>query len=355
MVSSSRTWLSVVCWVSPAWSVIRLEREAVGHEGELYAWTRLHATEIRDGRLASMCEFELDDEEAAFAYAEERVRAASSRLAVANRASKIVEAGWLATQAHDLDGLVQLYSDRFEYDDRRRLSGDAIESRAALRAACERILEQYPHVEWRPLAIRGERLELHWSRWSDDAGNETTYVDVIEIGDDGQIVYDGRFDEDDFEDAYRELERRYSAGEGPAFAELSAVGTEWLIALNRGDFDRAFGELTDPEMRIENRSSSVFPDRSAAELRASLEELNAMVASARSWNSAECWLDSTCGVVRHERQAVGLDGEQYAWTRLFVFEARDGRCTAMCEFELGDEAAAFAYAEERIRATEETD
>jgi hypothetical protein len=83
-----------------------------------------------------------------------------------------------------------------------------------------------------------------------------------------------------------------------------------------------------------------------------LEELNAMVASARSWNSAECWLDSTCGVVRHERQAVGLDGEQYAWTRLFVFEARDGRCTAMCEFELGDEAAAFAYAKERIRATE---
>jgi hypothetical protein len=108
-------------------------------------------------------------------------------------------------------------------------------------------------------------------------------------------------------------------------------------------------------MRIENRSSSVFPDRTAAELRASLEELNAMVASARSWNSAECWLDSTCGVVRHERQAVGLDGEQYAWTRLFVFEARDGRCTAMCEFELGDEVAAFAYAEERIRATEDND
>jgi hypothetical protein len=32
-----------------------------------------------------------------------------------------------------------------------------------------------------------------------------------------------------------------------------------------------------------------------------------------------------------------------------------GRCTAMCEFELGDEAAAFAYAEERIRATEDND
>ena len=34
-------------------------------------------------------------------------------------------------------------------------------------------------------------------------------------------------------------------------------------------------------MRVENRSGSVFPDRSATELRASLEELNAMVASVR--------------------------------------------------------------------------
>ena len=30
-----------------------------------------------------------------------------------------------------------------------------------------------------------------------------------EIGDDGLQIYEGRFDEDDFEGAYRELERRY--------------------------------------------------------------------------------------------------------------------------------------------------
>ena len=46
-------------------------------------------------------------------------------------------------QARDVDGLVAVYSDRFEYDDRRRLSGDPIDSGAALRAAIERILEQY--------------------------------------------------------------------------------------------------------------------------------------------------------------------------------------------------------------------
>ena len=34
----------------------------------------------------------------------------------------------------------------------------------------------------------------------------------------GGSPIDGRFDEDDFEGAYRELERRYYAGEGAAFA-----------------------------------------------------------------------------------------------------------------------------------------
>ncbi len=75
MIAAVRTWLSAVCWVSPAWSVTRLEREAVGAEGEQYAWARLLVIEVRDGRLALMCEFELDDEDAAFAFVEQRSRA----------------------------------------------------------------------------------------------------------------------------------------------------------------------------------------------------------------------------------------------------------------------------------------
>ena len=102
-----------------------------------------------------------------------------------------------------------------------------------------------------------------------------------EIGDDGRFVYDGRFDEDDFEGAYRELERRYYAGEGAAFAEAGDTVTKWTLALNRGDFDTLFDELTAADFRIENRSRSAFPDRSAREYRTTLEELTAMVVSAR--------------------------------------------------------------------------
>ena len=50
-----------------------------------------------------------------------------------------------------------------------------------------------------------------------------------------------------------------------------------------------------------------------------------MVASARAWYSAMCWLSPTCGVGRFEREAVGQDGEQYAWTQLVRAEIRDGR------------------------------
>ncbi|AGB22983.1 putative ATPase [Mycobacterium sp. JS623] len=351
MVTWSRSWNSAMCWLSPTIVVLRFEREASGLDREKYTWTWLHVSEIREGRFAAAWRFELDDEDAAFALAEERVRATTSRLAVTNRATQMVDTLLRAMQGNDVRGAVALHSENFMYDDRRRLSGDPIESTAELFQASARLLEQYPHIEGRVLAVRGERLELRWTRWWDDDGNEATYLTVFEVDDDGRIDYHGRFDGDDFESAYRELERRYYAGEGAAFAAGGAVGTEWVTALNRGDFDRLFNELTAPDLRVENRSLSVFGDPTAAEFRATFEELNGMVASTKSWSSALCWLSPEWGIARLEREAIGQGGEKYTWARLHVTEIRDGRLVSLCRFELEDEAAAFAYVEERVRAT----
>ena len=123
-----------------------------------------------------------------------------------------------------------------------------------------------------------------------------------------------------------------------------------MMALSRHDFDRLFGELTAPGVLMENRSRSAFPDRSSAELRASLEELASMVSSERSWNSSLYWLSPTCCVSRNEREAVGLDGEQFAWSRIVVGEVVEGCVASLCQFDVDDEEAAFAYAEERMRA-----
>ncbi|MBE1546487.1 class 3 adenylate cyclase [Mycobacterium sp. OAS707] len=351
MVASTKSWSSALCWLSPEWGIARLEREAIGQGGEKYTWAELHVTEIRDGRLVSLCRFELEDEAAAFAFAEERMRTTASRLAVRNRATQAADTSLRAMRDHDVEAAVAVHSDRFVYDDHRRLSGDPIVGTTELLAASARILEQYPHIDWRVLAVRGDRLEMRWTRWWDDAGNEARYLTVCEVDDDGRIAYHGRFEEDDFEAAYRELEDRYYAGEGAAFGAGGAVGTEWVCALNRGDFDRLFNELTAPDLRVENRSLSVFGDPTAAEFRATFEELNGMVASTKSWSSALCWLSPEWGIARLEREAIGQGGEKYTWARLHVTEIRDGRLVSLCRFELEDEAAAFAYAEERVRAT----
>jgi ketosteroid isomerase-like protein len=349
MVATARAWHSVVCWLSPSVGVGRFERTAVGKDGERYTWVHIQVNEIRDGRLASMCEFELDDEDAAFAYAEERVRASATRLPNTNRASRTADRLQKAFESNDADAVAACFTDSFVFDDRHRFVANPV---GDVRVATERIFEQYTQFEGRSLAVRGERLHLGWCRWSNEAGFETTYLFLHEVDDEGRIVYQARFDEDDFNTAYRELEKRYCAGEGAPFADLVAVSAEWMIALNNHDFDLAFDQLTDPAARVENRSRGVFPDRSAAELRASFEDLYAMVATVRSWNSAECPVSSTCSVVRHEREAVGPDGEKYSWTRIYVFETRDGRATGWCEFDPADEAAAFAYAEQHMRRGE---
>ena len=347
-VASTQAWHSAMRWLSPNCCVSRNERTAVGRDGEQYAWTRLYVFEVRDGRGVASCEFEVDDEEAAFAYAEERMQATASRLAVSNRASRTSEAVLRAMQARDTDGTAACYSEPLVYDDRRRLAGNPLPD---LHTASERVFEQYTQFEGRMLAVRGERLALGWTRWSNQSGFETAYLVLHEIGDDGRIGYQARFDEDDFEGAYRELDRRYYAGEGAAYAEAGSAATDWMVAINKGDLDRVFSELFAPDLRVENRSRGVFGDRSAAQYRASTEELTSMVGSARVWYSAMNWLTPTCCVMRFEREAVGQDGEQYAWTRLYVSEIRGGRLVRGCQFEVDDEEAAFAYAEERVRAT----
>ena len=163
------------------------------------------------------------------------MRATAGRLAVINLASRVWNAVGRAMRAHNADGAAALFADSFVYDDRWAVGGDPPDE---VRAAVERIFEQYSQFEGQTLAVRGDTLQLARSRWSNEAGYETTYLHVTEIDGDGRISYYGRFDEDDLEGAYRELDQRYYAGEGAAFAEAGASLTESTIALNRGDLDR---------------------------------------------------------------------------------------------------------------------
>ena len=347
MVASARTWISAVRWPSPAVCVVRMEREAAGLDGERYTWTRLNVVEVRGGLVASMCEFDLDDEEAAFAYAEERQHATASRLAVANLATES-ERRWFQMVGRDeFEALLPLMHEQFRVDDRRAMPAAPCIGREAGIEGFRRLLADYPKVEVVPLAVRGEHLALVEWRCRTPSGFEATYLNVHAFDDAGQLAEQVRFDGDDFEGAYRELEQRYCAGEGESVAKYIALQTDFITAMNCGDLDKVFGDLTTSDFRIESRSRSVFGDRSRAEVRSGFEELGTMVADMRTWISAVRWPSPDLSVARVERKALGQDGERYAWTWLHVAEARDGRVASMCTFELEDEQRAFAYTEER--------
>ncbi len=331
MVTSARTFNSAMCWLSPATAISRFEREAIGRDGERYAWSFIVVSEVHGGRVARVGQFDVDDEEAAFTYAEERARAAAGRLAVANGASQASDALGRATDAADCDGVVACYADAFVFDDRRRLSGDPVRDAADLRRGIERILAQYSHFEYRKLAVRGDRLALLWSRWLDDSGNETAYLHVREIDDDGRFTYDGRFDEDDFEGAYRELERRYYAAEGAAFAEAGLDARPTMRSPHQSGRPRQVVRRTHRPRASASRTvhAQAFPTARA-------EISRQLCTSWTRWSPRcghgprpICWLSPTWSVARQEREAVGQDGEHYAWTRLVVSEVRDGRIASI--------------------------
>ena len=152
-------------------------------------------------------------------------------------------------------------------------------------------------------------------------GNLTKALELLEVGDDGRIIFNATFAGDDFEAAYRELEKRYYASEGAEFAEPGMAVAEYITVKNRGDLDTLFRDECTPDVHIDSRSQSVLLDRSAAEFRASLEELSRLVGSPREWLSAVQWVSQRWFLARYEREAVGQDDETYEWSRIVVGES----------------------------------
>lgn len=345
MVTSSRSWLPAIQWLSPTSCVTRFERTAVGLDGEGYRWAWVFYTEFENGLMAQVHQFEVDDEAAAFAYAQEL--GAATPLAVENQAARAARGVAMALQDKDADAAAAAYAETLTYDDRRRFGGAPVRGRGEIRAAFERLCGQFDVYETTTITVRGDRLCLGEGRWSDHSGNRTTLLHLVELGSDGLIRHQSPFELDDFDAAMTELERRYHADEGAPYAEPGATLSAVMTAMNDGQLERLFREYMTPDLRIENRSRSAFPDRSAAELRASVAELNGMMSSIRAWNSALQWVSPRAVVMRMEREATGPDGEPYAWNRLLVAEFHAGLISALCEFDIDDAEQAVGYARQR--------
>ena len=189
---------------------------------------------------------------------------------------------------------------------------------------------------------------LIWARLWDDAGNEATSFNLLELASDGLVGYHGRFDGDDFESAYRELEEHYYAGEGALFAKNGHRIAAFLVAMDRLDLETASGLSLPDFLWLASPSALTTTRRTLDELFQWLQERATQVASSHNWAAAMLWLSPNCYVALGNTVAAGQDGECFEWSRLYVGAFLGGSLVSVHQFEVEDEDAAFTYAESLV-------
>ncbi|MGV1089067.1 MAG: nuclear transport factor 2 family protein, partial [Mycobacterium sp.] len=343
-VSGLKHWMQALRWISPVCAIGLGAVSGVGPDGEDFQW-RLHfVAQYRDALLVSTHEF--NSEAAAFDYVRliGSLDRSSTRLAVDNRCYRASLPLLDAVQAADYDAIAACFAETIEYVDHRRINGDAVTDRAAIANAMIRFRQHYNHLGGELIAVRGERVALGRYRNSDSAGNESAGLILREIDEAGLIAYEARFDEGAFWEAFREMERRYYAGEGAEFAKHGRVSAAVSEAISRNNIDTV-RRLTTADFRWYAPDSALKPaERTIDDMVAWAAERSRMVTAQRSWMPVVQWLSPRCAVAAVQISARGPDGENYQWSLPFVSEFRDGLLASCREFETEDEA--FAYAED---------
>ena len=224
------------------------------------------------------------------------MRATTSRLAVANRRQPNAQAFWRAMRAHDIDAIIEVL---FGPACVRRSSTDSAATRSTAAPSSGRHSSEYSSSTassrsacWRFAVSVSNSLR---SRWSDDSGNETDLpARERESTTTGCIDLRGPLRRGRLR---RRLPRTRSALLRRRRRGIRRSGRHGDRVRDRpstGATSTGYSASSVPPTSASRTGrGQSFRDRSAAEFRASLEELDAMVTSARTWNSAMCWLSPT--------------------------------------------------------------
>ena len=129
-----------------------------------------------------------------------------------------------AIVAHDWQRFAQLFADDFRMSDRRRVVQLELDRDQYVAFTREVATWGTGRAESELLATRGERLALNRLVYefsgADVGPSEIAFLILTEVDDRGRIVAYVRWDVEDLDAAYAELDARYEAGEGAA-SELS--------------------------------------------------------------------------------------------------------------------------------------
>ncbi len=169
-------------------------------------------------------------------------RAAPAQAPFANAAARTYERRLALFAVRDWEGLAQSLPPGFRSSDRRKLV--LLELDREQYVAFTRSIGDLASTghSLKLLATRGDRLALHWLRIDledRDVGpseiESLVLVELDERGDDA--AGEARFDADDLDAAYAELDARFDAGEGTAHARTLATWRRWERAWATRDWD----------------------------------------------------------------------------------------------------------------------
>lgn len=219
-------------------------------------WREVYLLKFTGDRISHCEVFDEADLDAALARFDEMARQVSEP---DNTATRIWARLADAFHRRDEDAFFDLTAPNGQFDDRRvglRVSLDGSMRRTAVQAMFEFPKSWRMQVEH--VAVRGSRLSLSRQIYRDfdetDRPITLEVLTVTECSDDNLVHTFALFDPDNFDAAYAELDARYLAGEGAAYAKMWA-----LVVDSYARFNRHEPPLTTPDWaNIDHRRVTAF-------------------------------------------------------------------------------------------------
>lgn len=289
--------------------------------------------------------FDEDDLDAALAKFDELTRPTPP---LSNAASRVYDRVFAYFASRDWTGMTEVMAEDILDDDRRRVAN------AGLRRGRDAMIANMRtgadlgarSIMSTVIATRGDRLVLRHLRFSGQGPKafHAELLGIAEINAAEQMVVAVQFDLDDIDDAFKELDARYLAGEASAHAHTWLLIMQVFAALNRRELFSTTPDWVNVDHR---RGTPISPGEMPALLSAAwtfTSDLNHYVGTVHR-------LDNLGAVYTYMAHETSEDGFHAEWRAISVLTF-EGNLVNRCEvFDETDLNTALARFDELSRPT----
>ncbi|WP_267304851.1 BTAD domain-containing putative transcriptional regulator [Mycobacterium barrassiae] len=279
-------------------------------EGFDAEWRMLNLMTV-DGDKASRCElFDETDLEAALARFDELTRPATRLENAATRVSDRIAALF---EARDWHAIAAIHADEAYADDRRHVVSGGTRRGRDGEVENLRVMADLgaPRLDATVLAIRGRRLALFRTHVGDDKRADVSFLTVMDVNAEDQVVGVVSFDPDDVDAAFEELDARYAAGEAAPYAQAWSVLTQGYAAVRRHELPA----WTPDAVNVDHRRGAAF---APGELSPYVREMWHQTPDVSIYIEAVHRLTHLGAVVTHVAKGTSQHGFEGEWREVTV-------------------------------------